>query len=214
MVLKGAFIVLKGAFMVLKGAFIVFEGLDGSGQSTEAKLLRDFLTELGFKVVLTKEPTLDSESGKKIRKVLNKKIKMRPEELQNLFTKDRREHLKKTIIPVLKQGKIIISDRYLFSSLAYGAASGVNSNWLIKINKNFLLPDLTFILKVSPQICLKRIKKRAGKRTFFEEEKKLAKVWQVYKTFPKKFKNVKLINGEKTVKQVFSQVKRLFSLKF
>jgi len=204
------------------GVFIAFEGLDGSGQTTEAKLLRDFLTKLGFRVVLTKEPTLDSEAGKKIRKVLDKKIKMRrnriysevkrsvqirPEELQNLFAKDRKEHLKKTIIPTLKQGKIVISDRYLFSSLAYGAASGVNLNWLIKINKKFLLPDLTFILKVSPKICLKRIKKRGNFRTLFEEEKKLARVWQVYKTFPKRFKNVKLINGEKTIKQVFSQIR-------
>lgn len=62
---------------IKQGKFIVFEGLDGSGQSTQANLLKDFLTKKGHQALLTKEPTLDSEAGKKIRKILDKKIRFR-----------------------------------------------------------------------------------------------------------------------------------------
>jgi dTMP kinase len=191
------------------GKFIVFEGLDGSGQSTQANLLKDFLIKQGFLVVLTKEPTLDSVAGKEIRKILDKKTQVRPVQLQKLFAQDRKEHLEKIIIPALKKGEIVISDRYFFSSFAYGSASGVSLQGLFKLNKDFLVPDLTFLLKVSPKICLERIKKRGDKRTLFEEKRKLTKVWQVYKLLPKKFKNVNIINGEKSIKEVFSQIKKM-----
>lgn len=141
------------------GKFIVFEGLDGSGQSTQANLLRDFFIKNGFQVFLTKEPTLSSKAGKKIRKILDEKEKISPKKLQELFAQDRKEHLKKSIIPALKRGKIAISDRYFFSSFAYGRADGLNLDWLMKKNNRFLLPDLTFILKVRPLICVRRIEK-------------------------------------------------------
>lgn len=197
------------------GKFIVIEGLDGSGQSTQSKLLKDFLIKKRFKVILTKEPTLNSEAGKKIRRVLDKKEKTPPKKLQELFANDRKEHLKKIIIPALKKGKIVISDRYFFSSFAYGAADGLNLQWLIKINDKFLLPDLTFILKVSPKICIKRIEKRnKGKeRTLFEEKDKLAKVWEIYKILPKKFENIEIIDGEKKIKDVFTKIKEKVLLK-
>lgn len=194
-----------------KGAkFIVFEGLDGSGQSTQANLLRDFLTKKGLKVVLTKEPTLDSEAGKKIRKVLDKKEIISSEKLQKLFVQDRKEHLKNLIIPALKRGKTVICDRYFFSTFAYGKAQGLSLNWLIKLNEKFLLPDLIFILKTRPLICIKRIIKRNLKRTLFEEKKKLIKVWQAYKDLPKYFKNVYIIDGEKKINEVFSEIKNKF----
>jgi len=194
-----------------KGAkFIVFEGLDGSGQSTQANLLKDFLTKKGLKVVLTKEPTLNSKAGKKLRRILDKKEIISSGKLQKLFTQDRKEHLKNLIIPALKRGKIVISDRYFFSTFAYGKAGGLNLNWLIRLNKKFLLPDLTFILKVNPLVCIKRIIKRNLKRTLFEEKKKLTKAWQSYKELLKYFKNVYIIDGEKKIKEVFSEIKKCF----
>lgn len=193
------------------GKFIVFEGLDGSGQSTQAGLLKDFLIKKGFKVVLTKEPTLDSEAGKKIRKILDKKEEVTAEHLQEFFAQDRKEHLEKVIIPALKKGKIVISDRYFFSSFAYGKASGVDLEWLIKINEKFLLPDITFLLKVSPEICLERIEKRnKGKeRTLFEEKEKLEKVWKVYEILLSRFKNIYLIDGEKPIEEVFKEILKI-----
>jgi dTMP kinase len=214
------------------GTFIVIEGLDGSGQSTQAGLLKDFLVHAksarsakasrnadapmrikkGYQVVLTKEPTLDSRAGKKIRQVLDKKEKISPKKLQELFAEDRKEHLENVITPALKEGKIVISDRYFFSSFAYGTADGLDLEWLIKLNDEFLLPDLIFILKVSPKECMRRIKKRNKNRTLFEEKEKLEKVWQVYQILSKRFKNVRVIDGEKSIKEVFSQIKKIVLL--
>lgn len=195
------------------GKFIVFDGLDGSGQSTQTSLLRDFLVEKGYQVIITKEPTLDSEAGKKIRQILDEKIKIEPDKFQELFAQDREEHLEKVVIPALKKGKWVISDRYFFSSFAFGASDGLDFDWLIKINDNFLLPDRTFILKVQPEVCLDRIDKRGTAKTLFEKKEKMVKIWAVYETFPKRFPETAIIDGEKTIPEVFEQVKNIIELK-
>ncbi len=199
------------------GKFIVFEGLDGSGQSTQAKLLQDFLIKKDYKVLLTKEYTKNSEAGRKIRKIVNTtsspKGKNFHAKLQELFAEDRKAHLKNKISPALKKGKIVISDRYFFTSFAYGKAEGVSLKWLIGINNKFLVPDLSFILKVRPEICISRIKKRDKKRTFFEERRHFAKASKIFQVLPKKFKNVYIINGEKPIKKVFSQIEDLLHSK-
>lgn len=189
------------------GKFIVIEGLDGSGQTTQVNLLKDFLIKQGFKVVLTKEPTMDSEAGRKIREILDKKIKAEAGVIQELFTQDRREHLQNKIIPALKEGKIVISDRYFFSTFAYGAADGLDLERLIGMNNEFLLPDFTFILKVSPEVCVQRIEKRGEGVKLFEKKEKLEKVWEIYRILPDRFENVYMVEGEKTKEEVFSQIK-------
>lgn len=193
------------------GKFIVFDGLDGSGLSTQANLLKDFLLKKGYQVISTKEPTKDSEAGKKIRELLDKKSKTSAFKLQKLFTQDRKEHLEKVIIPALKGEKIVISDRYSFSTLSFGAASGVNLEKLIEMQNDFLLPDLTFFLKVSPDICLSRIRRRGNTRTLFEEKKKLEEVWKVYEALPDRFDNVFIVNGEKSIPEVFQQIQRVIN---
>ena len=196
---------------VKSARFVVFEGLDGSGQSTQVELLTGFLKKKGYQVLKTKEPTKDSKAGKKIEKILTKKEKISSQELQELFAKDRDWHQKNVIIPALKRNKIVVSDRYFFSSFAYGTAEGLDLNWLIKINDEFLLPDLTFILVVSPEVCLKRIQKRGTDRTLFEVKEKLKKVWQIYKILPSRFENVYTINGERSIKEVFKDIKSRIS---
>lgn len=190
-----------------QGKFIVFEGLDGSGQSTQASLLRGFLIEKNYQVVLTKEPTIQSEAGRRIKEVLEKRSEITPSGLQELFAKDRGEHLRNIVIPSLKEGRAVISDRYFFSSFAYGASEGLDLEWLIRINNDFLLPDLTIILEVRPEVCISRIEGRGSEKTLFEKKEKLAKVWEVYEKLPVRFENVKVIDGEKPIEEVFSQVK-------
>ena len=207
---KNRFILMGGKSVLkrTKGAgFIVIEGLDGSGQSTQASLLRDFFIEKRREVILTKEPTQDSEAGKQIKKILIEKIETNPLELQKLYAQDRKEHLEKVIVPALKDGKIVISDRYFFSSFAYGTAHGANLDELIKLNENFLYPDLTFLLRVRPEVCIERIEKRADPKTLFEKQERLEKVWQVYEKFSSRFENIKIIDGEQSIKQVFEQIK-------
>jgi len=191
------------------GKFIVVEGLDGSGQTSKATLLKSFFIGKGYQIVSTKEPTQDSEAGKKIKEILEKKIETNPLELQKLFAEDRKEHLENTIIPALKQGKIVVSDRYFLSTFAYGTAHGADLNKLIEMNNNFLLPDLIFLLKVDPKVCIERIEKRGDPKTLFEKEEKLAKVWEIYKILPNKIDNIYMIDGEGPIEEVFERIKKV-----
>ncbi|HEY4527580.1 MAG TPA: dTMP kinase [Candidatus Paceibacterota bacterium] len=195
--------------MAKKGFFVVFEGLDGSGQSTQVELLVNYLKAKGCKVLATKEPTLESKAGRRIRQVLDEKVAISAKNLQELFKEDRGLHLKKVILPALKQGKIVISDRYFFSSFAFGVSDGLDLDWLIKINQKFLHPDLTLVLDVPAEISVKRIEKRGKPKTLFEKKEKLAKVIKVYKSFPKRFPNVYLVEGKKPIPQVFQSVRKI-----
>jgi dTMP kinase len=194
-----------------KGKFIVFEGLDGSGQTTQAKLLADFLIRKGNKVLLTKEPTSNSSVAAKIRMALDSKTKIKAEILQELFAQDRKEHLEREIIPALKKGKIVISDRYFFSSFAYGMAEGLKLKKLLTLNYKFLMPDITLFLRVKPETCLARIKKRKFLKTIFEKKKNLKKVAYYYEILANtRFQDkIKVVNGEKPIEEVFSQVKEI-----
>lgn len=187
------------------GKFIVFEGLDGSGQSTQARLLYDYFREQNYSVILTKEPADDFESGRRIRQVLQKKEIMPSRDLQKLFVNNREEHLENLIIPCLKEDWFVISDRYFLSTCAFGGIN-LDIEWLIKLNSNFILPDITFILDVLPEICLQRIDKRGTTREFFEEKQKLAKVLENYRTLAKRFPNIHLIDGQSSIKVIFKSI--------
>lgn len=187
--------------------FIVFEGLDGSGQSTQAKLLKDYLEkERNFSVILTKEPTDQPPVGSLIRQILRKEISVNPATLQLLFCADRSEHLERVIKPAIKKNQWVISDRYFYSTIAYGSLN-LDVEWLIKLNEQFLIPNIVFLLKVRPEICLQRIDVNRGKREFFEEKEKLKKVWQTYEILGWRFSNIKVIDGEKSIEEVFEEVK-------
>ncbi len=194
-----------------KGKFIVFEGLDGCGKTTQAKKLGLFLRKTKHKVFLTKEPTKDNKFGKKIDKVLHHKEKISPFELQKLFIKDREWHLKNVIEPALKKGKIVICDRYFFSTVAFGGID-IDMEKLIKLNDKFLMPDLTIFLDVRPKICIERIFKRKKEVGFFEKEKKLEKVYKNYKLLLKRFP-IKIINGEREIEEIAKDIQKI-SIKF
>jgi len=196
-----------------RGKFIAFEGLDGSGQSTESSLLYDFLKDQGVNVLLTKEPTSESPIAQDIDKYLKEEGSIEPEELQRLFAQDRKWHLDNVIIPSLKQGIFVISDRYFFSSLAYGSLS-INLNLLLEINQDFILPDLTIFLDVRPEICIQRIQNRGGDKTLFEKLNKLEDVYKNYKKILPTFPNVVFINGERTIGDVFEDIKKVVLEKF
>ncbi len=199
-----------------KGIFIAFEGLDGSGQTTQINLLKNYLIKQGFKVVLTKEPTEDNEIGRWVNKTLrqNKQLNLTElKELQNGFSEDRNWHQKNIIEPALEKEKTVITDRSQFSSFAFGAASGVDLDYLIHTNEKFIEPDLVILLKVSPKTCFERIQKRSTKQTLFEKEKQLEKVWQVYKKLTKKFKNIVIVDGERTIEEIHENIKKLIKEK-
>ena|SRR3989344_6638325 len=187
------------------GKFIVFEGLDGSGQTTQAGLLSEYFKQLGKKVLLTKEPTKKSESGKKIEDILKHRKTADGGELQRIFAEDRNEHLEKEIIPALKEGTNVISDRYFFSSFAFGSID-CDLEWLIGLNDDFMLPDATFVLMVKPEMAVERIKKRGLETTFFEELGKLKKIIKNYELLRGRFGNLFFIDGERSVEEVHLEI--------
>jgi dTMP kinase len=185
--------------------FIAFEGLDGSGSSTQSRMLAERLERNGKPVLLTKEPTSDSPIGKMIRDVLQHKWQASPEALQLLFSADRAEHLKYEIEPALKNDRVVITDRYLYSTLAYGGME-VDMDWLKIINKSFRLPDLTFLFKLAPEECIRRIAGRGSDFELFEKKEKLTKIWENYEEIAKDYPNIIVIDATKTIERISEQI--------
>ena len=129
-------------------------------------------------------------------------------ELQKLYVQDRKEHLENKVIPSLKEGKFVISSRYAFSTFAYGYSNGLDVDLLVKMNDNFLLPDLTIIIDVNPESCVERIENRGKPKELFEKLERLIKVNEIYKKIPLMFGNVVMINGEKPISEVFEDIKK------
>ncbi len=186
--------------------FIAFEGLDGSGSSTQSRLLVEKLEASGRIAMLTKEPTNNTPIGKSIREVLQHKWDCSAKGLQLLFCADRAEHLKNTIEPALHNGQIVVTDRYLFSTIAYGALAVDDIGWLTDLNKKFRIPDVTFLFKLDPAICIERIKGRGSDFELFEKHEKLAIIWQNYEQIAKKYDNIHIIDAEKSIEEISEEI--------
>lgn len=188
--------------------FIVFEGLDGSGKSTQAKLLKDYLEKKKkISVVLVKEPTDQPPVGDLIRSILRKKISVSPTAFQLIFCADRAEQLERVVKPALTRGQWVISDRYFYSTIAYGSLD-LETDWLLKINECFLKPDIVFLLKVRPAVCLEQIDRNRGECEFFERKEKLEKVWLNYENLSRRFPNIQVIDGEERIEEIANQIKK------
>ena len=141
--------------------FIVFEGLDGAGTTTQADLLEKRYMSNSIPCINSCEPT-KGFIGKAIREVLSGDIKVASGTIAKLFVSDRHEHLYNPeggIVTLCKAGNIVISDRYLFSSLAYQSMEyGFNN--VFELNKSFPLPEHLFFLDVTPEICQRRLSSR------------------------------------------------------
>lgn len=189
------------------GKFIAFEGLDGSGSSTQIQLLAKSLEKSEHKVMLTKEPT-NNIIGGLIRGLLTKTWETSAEGFQLLFAADRAHHLFREVEPAIDEGKIVITDRYFFSTFAFGASIGLPTEWSRAINSRFRLPDLTILLKVRPEVCLLRIGKssRAGFE-YFEEKEKLEKTWEIYESLSRDPKNkMVVVDGERTIEKISEEI--------
>ncbi|WP_298630688.1 dTMP kinase [uncultured Thermus sp.] len=142
----------------MKGFFLTLEGLDGSGKTTQARLLARFLREKGIRVRLTWEP---GGGLKGVRDLLLEGEALSPEAEYLLFSADRAEHVRKVILPALEEGYWVISDRYLDSSLAYqGYGHGLPLPWLLEVARRATLdlkPRLTFLLDLPPEEALGRV---------------------------------------------------------
>jgi dTMP kinase len=161
-----------------KSLFIVLEGGDAAGTTTHSRLLKGFLESQGFKVHLTQEPS-QSKIGKLLREFLkNKDIPPTTDAL--LFAADRNLHFNNEIKKKLEEGFIVISDRYIESSIVYQSVQSheISVDWVKEINKFVGWPDITIILDIDPKIALARKENEDLEK--FEDTSFLDKVRNLY----------------------------------
>ncbi|TVR00215.1 MAG: dTMP kinase [Spirochaetaceae bacterium] len=145
--------------------FLVLEGLDGSGTTTQAARLASRLQTTGAPVLLTAEPT-DGVIGRMIRDALHHRISLHPDTMAMLFAADRNEHVFSTDgIREQSRAGWVVSDRYLFSSLAYQSISS-DPSLVYELNARFPLPELLIYLDVDPDECARRRAERGGEELY------------------------------------------------
>ncbi|MFP4459481.1 MAG: dTMP kinase [Candidatus Zixiibacteriota bacterium] len=199
-----------------KTLFITFEGIDGSGKSTQVKLLKKFLEKEGFTTYTTREPG-GTPLAEGLRKVLldNSTGVLSPYSELFLYLASRREHLDKIILPELEDGNIVISDRFVDSSVAYqGSGRGID---LAKVDElNFLAtdgnyPDITFLLDICPNESFKRVQSERGKpldRLENEGVKFLEKIRNGYIWISEQYpKRIKVIDATLPKEKIFEIIK-------
>lgn len=138
----------------MKGRLLCVEGLDGCGKSTQTSLLAGWLRSLGYKVLRTAEPTR-GPIGRLIRRGLREGMPAEVEAL--LFAADRMEHASSLVLPALREGRMVVSERGLYSSIAYQCARGLREEWVREVNRFSPRPGLTLFLDLPPEECLRRM---------------------------------------------------------
>ncbi len=190
-------------------AFIVLEGIDGSGTTTHSQLLTKFLEEKGLNVHLTQEPS-SSIIGDLLKKILLDE-NIPPETDALLFAADRLIHYKNEIEKKLEDGYIVISDRYLESSIVYQSSQtdDISIEWIENINRFVGIPDITIILDLPPEISLKRklsyLKLTGKNKEKFENLDFLGKVRNKFLERAKE-KGYKIIKSENSIESIQNEI--------
>ena len=165
---------------------IVFEGIDGTGKSTQVRLLAQALEAQGWTVVTSGEPT-DGPYGRKLRESM-KEGRLSPMEELGLFHDDRRDHVKSLIAPAIARGEVVILDRYYFSTMAYQGSRGFDPLEIRELNESFApKPNLVVLLEVPVSVALERIGGRDGATNTFEKEENLQSCEKIFQQLPDPF---------------------------
>ena len=165
--------------MVKKGIFIVVEGLDGSGKTTQATLLAEKFYKK-YNVLLTAEPSR-GKIGTFIRECcLYEDERLQTEAEALLFASDRIEHMYSEVKPALEEGKLVICDRYVYSSLAYQGSAGLSLEWIKTINARALQPDFSIFIDVPPEKVLERLQRKKSVMETLETQQKVREVYLKY----------------------------------
>jgi dTMP kinase len=185
-----------------KGMLVCVEGIDASGKTTQARLLVRELRKRGFEAEYTTEPS-GGKIGEFIRTHILQRDKRVPSVMEALlFAVDRVDHAERKIKPALRRGKIVVCDRYVYSSLAYQGAAGLDLKWIEEINRLAVPPDLAIYIDVPPEVVVKRIKR---KKSVMERLRIQEKVREVYMKFVKEGR-LKLIDGNRPVEEVAKDI--------
>ena len=194
-----------------KGKFIIFEGLDGSGITEQADLLRDWLRRSGFDlncIAFTHEPS-EGPVGLMLNLVMQGRLDMDEEAIALLFAADRRDHLSRFIQPRLDNGIHVVSERYYLSFYAYQAGQGLSMQWLRTIGQTWRSPDLVIVLDTPLEQCMGNIDKRFAKARY-ENRKTLANTWDEFqrliRVLQRDGEHISVVDGSGDGLQVHNQV--------
>jgi dTMP kinase len=167
-----------------RGILVALEGIDGTGKSTQASRLAGLFGEQGYAVTLLREPTL-SPWGRRIREATSTSAAvLAPSQALDLFLQDRRYDVAAHIKPALAARRLVLMDRYYFSTIAYQGALGIDPDYIRRLNEAFApRPDLVLWLRLPPAQALERIRQARGQADqMFEREDHLHKVDRLYRT--------------------------------
>lgn len=199
-----------------KGLYIALEGIDGSGKTTQAKLLEGYFKSQGREVITTREPRKEGLIGELVHKVLTGKEKFPPVAIQYLFSADRSAHHQELVLPSLKEGKVVITDRCFWSAIVYGILDRTGGKYdkkdadlllvtqsILSMYHQFTVPDFTFYLKISVDESTKRLKQKKEAKEIYEKEELIAKVFTGYEYLIDRFPNeITQLDGEGSIEEV------------
>lgn len=195
-----------------KGKLIVFEGTDGAGKTTLINLTYKYLKEKypEKEIILLKQPTNEARNSRLFQKMMfdenHENINYRA--VQLLTLSDRVQHNHEVIIPALKEGKIIICDRYIYTSIANMKARNYkNEYWFYEASKEIIKPDISFLAFVEPSIAISRIKQREEEKDRYLDESLLHRVTNEFLLLALK-ENLKIIDSSTSSDITFEQIKK------
>lgn len=206
--------------MVKKGLFITFEGPDGSGKTTQALLLISRLKKAGYAVLHTREPGGEPVAEKIRALLLAPQNRITPVAELLMYWAARSQHVHWVIKPALKQGMVVVCERFSDATMAYqGFGRGLDRTWISKMNKIAaagLEPGITFLLDVAPRRGLRQVMKAKGRKDRFERENLgfHNKVRKGYLCIARQYpRRIKIISGNNTISNIQGKIAELVLLK-
>lgn len=201
----------------MKGLFIVLEGPDGSGKSTMAKMIAQYYQDAGREIVFTREPG-GTNISEQIRDIIldNNNTKMAYMTEALLYAASRAQLVSEFIKPNLEKGKVVISERYVYSSIVYqGIARNLGIQKVKEINDfaiDGLEPDLVLFFDINPEKALNRkLSQGSGDRLENEKLDFHKRVYEGYKEISKVYPEIISINADKGIDELFSNIKNIIS---
>lgn len=202
------------------GLYIALEGIDGCGKTTQAAQLLEYFKSKGKEVVLTREPRKDGLVGELAAKILLGEVKVPAVSLQYLFSADRAIHHEELVLPSLKAGKVVITDRCFWSAIVYGILDRTSGRYdksaadlllisqsILSMYHQFTVPDYTFYLKIPLDESLHRLDEKDAAKEIYESKSKLSKVMEGYEYLKERFSNEIIpIDGVGGVKAVTNRI--------
>ena len=187
---------------------INLEGIDGCGKSTQSQFLMDKFESDNEKTILLKEPT-NGKYGRKLWEMLSGKIEATTEEILELFVLDRKQHVNEKIKPALDEGRIVLMDRYYYSTMAYQVAAGIDVNRIRRDNHFAPKPDIVLIFDLPADLAMKRVRSHSV-ADVFEKEEYLERVRKAYLNLEND-SLVRIIDATRSPEEIFDEVWRLVS---